>query len=159
MNARNLLAVAIFGLLASSLLAQHSGSHSRSSTSVSDSSKTVYVSGYTRSDGTYVAPYYRRAPGTAGDGSGSGGGAADVGSDHADLTEWAAKHRSRAPVVTPAKTSGRSAEEPSSVSTASGSGNYIAWSRPVGVATPGPMPRSVHSSSATTTRRKPTPHP
>jgi hypothetical protein len=42
----------------------HSSSH-HSSKSKDSSSKTVHVKGYYRKDGTYVAPYDRRAPGTA----------------------------------------------------------------------------------------------
>ena len=47
------------------------GSHSRrsskpSKTKGSRAEKTVHVSGYTRKDGTYVAPYDRRTAGTAG---------------------------------------------------------------------------------------------
>jgi hypothetical protein len=52
----------------------HSGSHSsgshssktsKSSKSKSAKDKSVHVRGYTRKDGTYVAPYDRSAPGTA----------------------------------------------------------------------------------------------
>src|SRR4029077_9170939 len=51
----------------------HSGSHSsshsskasKSSKSKSTKNKSVHVRGYTRKDGTYVAPYDRSAPGTA----------------------------------------------------------------------------------------------
>lgn len=35
----------------------------------SSGSKSVHVQGYTRSDGTYVAPHYRSSPGTGGGGS------------------------------------------------------------------------------------------
>jgi hypothetical protein len=49
---------------------QTSSSHTSKSTkskksSASDSKKTVHVKGYYRKDGTYVAPYDRRPPGTA----------------------------------------------------------------------------------------------
>ena len=49
---------------------RHSGSHSsaasksHSSKSKSTKSKSVHVRGYTRKDGTYVAPYDRSAPDT-----------------------------------------------------------------------------------------------
>lgn len=43
----------------------HSSHHS-SKTKKSSGSKTVHVRGYTRKDGTYVAPYDRGAPGTTG---------------------------------------------------------------------------------------------
>ncbi len=47
----------------------HSGSHSskasKSSKGKSAKNKSVHVRGYTRKDGTYVAPYDRSAPGTA----------------------------------------------------------------------------------------------
>jgi hypothetical protein len=52
-----------------------SGSHSSKShaskKAKSTKDKTVHVSGYTRKDGTYVAPYDRSAPGTAGSSSDS----------------------------------------------------------------------------------------
>lgn len=48
-------------------------SSSQSSSKRSGSSKSVYVRGYYRKDGTYVAPYYRSAPGTATYSSGSTG--------------------------------------------------------------------------------------
>lgn len=135
---RRLLAIACLSLLAAPLLGQHGRSHS--SSSVDSPSKTVYVSGYTRADGTYVAPYYRRPAGTASGSAGGSGGGAAVGEDHADLSAWAAKHRSRTPTATlkPSPSAKRS-EEPSTVSTEAGSGNYIAWSRPRGTPTPGPV--------------------
>jgi hypothetical protein len=59
----------ILCLAVPSALAQRSGRSSgrssSSSKSKSSSSKTVHVKGYTRKDGTYVAPYDRAAPGTA----------------------------------------------------------------------------------------------
>jgi len=52
-----------------------SGSHSSKShaskKAKSTKDKTVHVRGYTRKDGTYVAPYDRSAPGTAGSSAGS----------------------------------------------------------------------------------------
>lgn len=42
-----------------------SGSHSHSSRKSSSAEKTEHVRGYTRKDGTYVAPYYRHPAGTA----------------------------------------------------------------------------------------------
>jgi len=71
---RKLCAVAVllgflFGSPAVSYASHSSGSHSHSSKSSSkkskDSNKTVHVKGYYRKDGTYVAPYDRRPPGTA----------------------------------------------------------------------------------------------
>jgi hypothetical protein len=47
---KKLLATVLLVLVSSPLLAQR---------------KSVYVHGYTRSDGTYVSPHYRAAPGTA----------------------------------------------------------------------------------------------
>lgn len=44
-----------------------SGTHHHSRTKSADASKTVHVRGYTRKDGTYVAPYDRRPLGTAAD--------------------------------------------------------------------------------------------
>src|SRR5229473_548772 len=43
----------------------HSSKASKSSKSKSAKDKSVHVRGYTRKDGTYVAPYDRSAPGTA----------------------------------------------------------------------------------------------
>src|SRR5260370_13218156 len=43
----------------------HSSKASKSSKSKSAKDKSAHVRGYTRKDGTYVAPYDRRAPGTA----------------------------------------------------------------------------------------------
>jgi hypothetical protein len=42
----------------------HHSTSAASKASQTDSSKTVHVRGYTRKDGTYVAPYDRSAPGT-----------------------------------------------------------------------------------------------
>jgi hypothetical protein len=64
----------VFCLAVTSSIAQKAGrssskSSSKSSASKSSSSssgKTVHVKGYTRKDGTYVPPYDRAAPGTAG---------------------------------------------------------------------------------------------
>ena len=58
-----LLAV-LAGLTAAPALAQHSHGGSGSS--------KVYVHGYTRKDGTYVAPHYRNAPGTTSESTKSG---------------------------------------------------------------------------------------
>ena len=67
---RRIVALLLVCFLCSLAVAKGShGSHSRASTPaksrVSRSSKTVHVRGYTRKDGTYVAPYDRRPPGTA----------------------------------------------------------------------------------------------
>ena len=53
-------------------LAQHAGSHGghkSSSSAASSAGGKVHVKGYYRKDGTYVAPYDRRLPGTASAGS------------------------------------------------------------------------------------------
>ena len=53
------IAVAIAGTLGIFPLAQAKGSHSSSDKSYSSTPKEHNVSGYTRKDGTYVAPHYR----------------------------------------------------------------------------------------------------
>ncbi len=60
--------VAVVLLLLSSFV-YGKGGHSRSSGSTSG--KTVHVRGYTRKDGTYVAPYDRSSPGSAASSSGT----------------------------------------------------------------------------------------
>src|ERR1051325_7250028 len=42
------------------------GGHGASTGSAGSPGKSVYVHGYTRADGTYVAPHYRSAPGAGG---------------------------------------------------------------------------------------------
>jgi hypothetical protein len=63
-----LLLLSSFAFAKGGRVSSHSSHSSHPHTShshVSKSQKTVHVRGYTRKDGTYVAPYDRRAPGTA----------------------------------------------------------------------------------------------
>jgi len=69
---RRIVALLLFCCLCSGAFAKGSHGGPRSSKAskpskakASKAEKTVHVRGYTRKDGTYVAPYDRRAPGTA----------------------------------------------------------------------------------------------
>jgi hypothetical protein len=92
-------AVVIFAFLCSFALApanaQHSSSHSSHSSKASKShaskskstkDKSVHVRGYTRKNGTYVAPYDRSAPGTAGPTSSS-----SIGTPHTYRKDYVAQ--------------------------------------------------------------------
>ena len=77
------LSLMLVFLLASCLGIEAKGGHGGSSGSGSDSSKTVYVRGYTRNDGTVVQPYYRAPPGQ---GSAAGAGPSGAASAYTPST-------------------------------------------------------------------------
>jgi hypothetical protein len=119
---KKLLAAVILVLFCSPLVAQR---------------KSVYIHGYTRRDGTYVAPHYRSAPGTK---------------------TFSSSPNSYAPSRPSVGTDLRSFDDPPpapsnpSISTSTRTGNYIVPSRPK-------VPKSSgirsHTSSTKTYRTKP----
>jgi hypothetical protein len=70
-NAVRVMLILLFSLAFAAPAFPHShhscGTHHSSRSKSGHTSKTVHVRGYTRKDGTYVAPYDRRPPGTATD--------------------------------------------------------------------------------------------